>query len=152
MAWVTFTADDIKSRMSSREIAVYEDTAAAEYPVGDGAVEIPVSAVPRINAIVEQITDRFRGAIQANPRTISMGATGTIPAFCIGAAAILGRVALIGLNPVQEGMTDPRRDEYRSAEKFLESLSEMDPQAFEDEIPTENSFLPSYSGKPLLDF
>lgn len=153
MPWVTFTADHIKSRMSAREIEVYEETALAEYPEGGGNAEVPEGSTPKIGDIVEQIASRFRGAIRSNPRVRSMGEAGTIPEFCIGDAAVLGRVALIGLNPVPEGMTDPRRDEYRSAEKFLESLRTIDAQAFGDDLPSaEPSSSASYGGADLLDF
>ena len=153
MSWVPFTADHIKARMSAREVDVYEQTARAEYPEGGGAAEVPEMSPMRIDEIVIQICNRIRGAIQSNPRVRSMGAAGTIPEFCVADAAVLGRVALVGLNPVPEGMTDPRRDEYRSAEKFVESLRSIDPQAFGDPLPTADpSTTASFGGAPLLDF
>lgn len=153
MPWETFTAEHIKSRMNAREVAVYEETALAEHTEEGGNPVVPDNAVPKIGDITDQVANRFRGAIQSNPRVSSMGSAGTIPDFCIGDAAVLGRVALIGLNPVPEGMTDPRRDEYNSALKFLESLRTMDPQAFGEALPTSSaSSTASYGGSALLDF
>lgn len=153
MPWETFTAEHIMSRMSAREIAVYEETALAEYPEGGGDAEVPEDAVPKIGDIVTQICNRFRGAIKSNPRVLAMGADGTLPDFCIGDAAVLGRTALVGLPPTQEGVTSTREKEYNSAEKFLESLRTMDAQAFGDDLPnSEPSSSASYGGAALLDF
>lgn len=153
MPWEPFTAAHIKSRLAARELDVYEDTARKEYDEdGDNPPSVPADSTSRIELVAAQITDRFRGAIQANPGVSAMGPAGTIPSFCIGDAAVLGRVALIGLNPVPEGMTDPRRDEYRAAEKLLESLRSMNPQAFEDALPLTEESTASYGGAPMLDF
>ncbi|HEX7262346.1 MAG TPA: hypothetical protein VF258_11070 [Luteolibacter sp.] len=54
-----------------------------------------------------------------------MGPAGTIPAFCVPWAIAIARVAMLGLNPVEEGRTDPRRDEYNDAIKGRDSLRSM---------------------------
>lgn len=149
MPWVTFTDDHVKARLAARELGTYEDTAVAEY---EGAATTPT---PRLPEIVEQVADRIRGAIRSNPHVSTMGSAGTIPAFAVYHAATLARHALIGLSPVPEGFTDPRRDEVRAAEKFIESLSSMSPSAFaEDDLPTAStdSAAPTYGGSALLNF
>lgn len=146
MPWVTFTEDDIKSRLAARELDVYEATAGKE---SDGSA----SAVPRLPLIHAQVLAQVRGAVRSNPRVDAIGPEGTMPDFCVGWAAVIARVALVGLSPVTEGMTDPRRDEYRDAVKGVASLCSMHPNAFvvADPSPAADS-APSYGGAPLLDF
>jgi hypothetical protein len=141
MPWVAFTADDIKARLYEDEHEVYEAASGEN--------------IDRIAVLVDQVCNRFRGAIRSNPNVVSMGTAGTLPDFCIFDAAVIARTALIGLAPVQEGVTDPRRDEYNSAKKLLEALPTMNVKAFEDDpAPTgdEGSAAASYGGSDLLDF
>jgi hypothetical protein len=149
MPWVEFTADHVKARLAARELEIYEETASAESDEGE-----PSTPTPRLPLIVAQLIARIRGLVRANPRVTAMGPEGTIPDGCVFHAAVIGRVALIGLNPVPEGMTDPRRDEYRAAEKFLESLPSMNPSAFGDDLPAASApaTTPVYGGNPLLEF
>ena len=146
MPWVTFTEDDIKSRLAVRELDVYEATAGEE---SDGSP----ATVPRLPIIRAQVLAQVRGAVRSNPRVDALGPEGTMPDFCVAWAAVIARAALVGLSPVPEGMTDPRRDEYRDALKGLESLRSMHPNAFvvEDPSPVADT-APSYGGNPLLDF
>lgn len=146
MPWVTFTEDDIKSRLAVRELDVYEATAGEEV---DGSP----ATVPRLPIILAQVLAQVRGAVRSNPRVNVMGPEGTMPDFCVAWAAVIARVALVGLCPVPEGMTDPRRDEYQDALKGLASLSTMHPNAFTvaDPSPVADT-APSYGGKPLFDF
>lgn len=132
--------------MSARERETYEATAKRQ---GDGEDD----AVDRMAAVVSQVLAAFRGAIRANPNVTSMGADGTLPDFCILPAATIGRNTLIGLNPVSEGMTDPRKEEQREAERFLRDLRTMGSQAFGDDPPVTSATTPaSYGGAALLDF
>lgn len=141
MPWVTFTEDDVKARLATLEVDTYESAAKS------GAEN------DRLPTIVTQIIGKVRGNIRANPQVGELGPDGTIPDFCVDAAAALGRVALLGLTPVQEGMTDPRRDEYRSAEKLVEALREMNPSAFSLTDPVASTSVSgSYGGAALLDF
>lgn len=150
MSWITFTAEHVRARCTSREIETYEAIAAVSQDNPDGS---PAPDGSRIDSIVEQVCNRFRGAIRSNPQVTAMGATGTLPDFCIFDAATLAKSALIALNPVPEGMTDPRREEIRSAEKMLESLRTMKGSAFSlDEPSSEDVSNPSYGGGDLLDF
>lgn len=149
MPWVEFTADHVKSRLAARELEIYEETATLEFEEAE-----PTTPTPRLPEIVDQIVMRIRGMIRANPRITEMGAAGTIPDFCIGHAAIVARVALVGLNPIPEGMTDPRRDEYRASDKFIDGLSSMNPSAFGDDLPAaaETATTPAYGGNCALNF
>jgi len=141
VSWITFTADDVKARMSARELAVYESTATTD----------DVTPIDRMAAVVAQVLAMFRGAIRSNPTTTEMGAAGTLPDFTIYSAAVIARNSLIGLNPVSEGMTDPRRDEQKAAEKMLADLRTMSSQAFGDD-PVSASVTSSFGGADLLDF
>jgi hypothetical protein len=158
MSWTTFNAAVIKTRFSAREAQVYQQTAAKEYPEeGGGEAEVPDGQDPdaRINAIAAQVLARFRGAILANPRLTYIGAEGTLPEFCHESAAIIGRVGVLGLNPVPEGMTDPRVKEYQDALAFLKSLSSMSPAVFlETPVPSEtpSTTCPDYGGECRLQF
>jgi len=146
MPWVSFTADDVKARLAVRELDTYEETATEESDETPGNDE-------RLPVIVSQVMGQFRGAIRGNPHVTELGPDGTLPDFCIAWAAVIARVALIGLNPVQEGMTDPRRDEYRDATKGLESLRSMNASAFAMTDPTASSATEaSYGGSALLEF
>jgi hypothetical protein len=141
MPWVTFTTDHVKARLYDSEEEAYADVA------GD--------AVDRLAEIVIQTCAKFRGAIRSNPQVTEMGAEGTLPDFCIFDAAVIARTALIGLSPVTEGVTDPRRDEYNAAKKTLESLPTMNPKAFgaDPSESSESSTSPaSYGGAALLEF
>lgn len=153
MPWVTFTEDDIKARLSARELSVYEETARAEFDETEGENRVPDDSPERLAAVHAQTLGQFRGAIRANPYVTALGPAGTLPDFCIAWAAIIARVGLIALNPVQEGVTDPRRDEYRDAVKGLESLRSMNAAAFDLSDPSgSGSASASYGGSQLLDF
>ena len=140
MSWITFTADHIKARL-------YEDEM-------DAYAAIAGSDMDRLEEIVTQTCNRFRGAIRANPQVTSMGEAGTLPDFCIFDAAVIARTAIVGLSPVTEGATDSRRDEYNAAKKTLENLSTMNPKAFGDDPLTaeEATASASYGGDTLLQF
>ena len=141
MPWVTFTTDHVKARLFDVEEEAY--------------AEIPSDAIDRLGEIVVQTCAKFRGAIRSNPAVDSMGGEGTLPDFCIFDAAVIARTALIGLSPVTEGVTDPRRDEYNAAKKTLESLPAMNPKAFgadPSESAESSNTVASYGGAALLDF
>lgn len=142
MPWVSFTDSDVKARLATLELETYESSASQ----GDEDARLPI--------IVSQVLGQFRGAIRANPQTITLGPEGTLPDFCIAWAAVIARVALLGLTPVQEGMTDPRRDEYRDATKGLESIRSMNAAAFTINDPSapDATSSPAYGGSALLDF
>lgn len=156
MPWTPFTADVIKTRLSARELQVYQETAEKEYPAEGGEAVLPEGAEPdaRIDAIAAQVLAQFRGAILANPGLTFIGEAGTLPDFCHGYAAVVGRVAMMGLPPVEEGVTDPRREEWNAAMAFLKALPKMSPAVFtETEAAAETpSSCAAYGGKPLLDF
>lgn len=145
MPWVTFTTDHVKARLAVRELETYEETATAEDDDTPGVED-------RLPAILEQTLNQFRGKIRANPQVIELGPAGTLPDFCIAPAAIIARMALVGMNPIAEGMTDPRRDEYREAMKELNGLSSLNPNAFAVTDPAGASMSASYGGSALLDF
>jgi len=149
MPWVEFTADHVKARLAARELEVYEQTATAESEEGE-----PTSAVPRLPEIVEQLAAQIRGLIRSNPRVTAMGPAGTIPDFCVFHAAMIASVAMIALNPIVEGITDPRRDEYNAAKEFMKSLPTMNPSAFGDDPPASpaSPAAPAFGGNPMLDF
>ena len=149
MPWIEFTDADVKARLAARELEIYEETASAESNEGEFS-----TPTPRLPVIVAQLIARIRTLVRGNPRVTEMGPEGTIPDGCVFHAAVIGRVALIGLNPIPEGMTDPRRDEYRAAEKFIEGLSSMNPSAFGEDLPTASApaTTPVYGGNPLLEF
>ena len=142
MSWLPFTTADVTARLSTLELDTYE-SAASQGNEDD-----------RLPKIVAQVIGQFRGAIRSNPQLVTLGPAGTLPDFCIAWAAVLCRVAMLGLTPVQEGTTDPRRDEYRDASKGLEALRTMHVNAFAiaDPSPALASTAPSYGGAPLLDF
>lgn len=58
MPWVTFTADHVRARLAARELEVYQDTATED--AGDTPEQ-------RLESIVSQVCDQFRGAIRMNP-------------------------------------------------------------------------------------
>ena len=151
MPWVAFTSEHIKARLAARELEVYEETARREYPEDGGAAVVLDTSPDRLAVIVAQVCDHFRGAIRANPLVSAIGAIGTLPDFCIAHAAVVARVALIGMNPVPEGMTDPRRDEYREAMKFLEGLKSA-PASLFDDAPVASAACADFGGSPALDF
>ena len=151
MPWATFTPDHVKARLAVRELEVYEETARREYPEGGGESVVPDGSPDRLTLIVAQVCDQFRGAIRANPLATALGVAGTLPDFCIAHAAVVARVALVGMNPVPEGMTDPRRDEYREAMKFLEGLKSAPASLFE-EAPASSAGCADFGGNPALCF
>lgn len=145
MSWVTFTDDHVRARLAAREMEVYQDTATED---AEDAGDTPEA---RLASIVSQVCDQFRGAIRMNPLVTEIGAGGTLPDFCIAHAAVVARVALVGMNPVPEGMTDPRRDEYRAAMDFLKSLKDAPASLFADPVPAASS-CDGYGGNQQLDF
>lgn len=147
MPWVYFTADHVKARLAVRELETYEETATAEDDDTPGIDQ-------RLPGIVEMTLAQFRGKIRANPQVAELGPAGTLPDFCVAPASIIARIALIGMNPVAEGMTDPRRDEYRDAMKELEGLAALSPNAFAltDPSPPSSTAARSFGGSALLDF
>lgn len=142
MSWQTFTEDDVKARLATLEIDTYESAASQ----GEEDARLPV--------IVSQVLGQFRGAIRSNPQVTELGPDGTLPDFCIAWAAVIARVGLLGLTPVQEGMTDPRRDEYRDATKGLEALRSMNAAAFAitDPVSSGSTSTANYGGSALVEF
>ncbi len=151
MTWTAFTADDIKARMTASEVETYEGSSRSVWEEGDTEPSVPPGTPERLPIIAEQVLARFRGAILENPYVTEMGPAGTLPDFCIAEAAVIGRVAAIGLNPVPVGMTDPRRDEYNLAKDFLKALPTMKSGAFGSDPSTESASA-TYGGSTLLDF
>lgn len=150
MPWITFTAAHIRESLAVREIAIYEETAGADF---DGVIADAPGV--RLAAIAARVAEQFRGIIRANPQAQALGPAGTIPGFCLPWAIAIARVAMLGLNPVEEGRTDPRRDEYTDATKGRDALSTMNAAAFaltDTESPTAAPSAPSYGGSPLLVF
>ena len=154
MPWIPFTEDQAKSRFSARELQVYNEIANSEYPEEGGEAVVPPDAADRLPIIRDQILAEFRGKIMANPSVTYLGPAGTLPDWCIGPAAVLVRYAIIGIPPVPEGMTDPRRDEYNDAIKTRNSLSSLNASAFaEAEAPPATSPASSaVGGDPYLRF
>ncbi|HEY1121742.1 MAG TPA: hypothetical protein VGE67_09085 [Haloferula sp.] len=153
MPWVPFTEVDVISRLAERELEVYEATARRKYPDdSEGEAEIPEDSPERLPRIVEQVCNLFRGSIRGNPLVTFIGPAGTMPDFCIGHAAVIARVALVGMNPVPEGMTDPRREEYREANTFLKSLRTAPGSMFAQADPAPADSCPSFGGNAYLDF
>lgn len=154
MPWVPFTEDLAKSRFSAREVEVYNEIANSEYPEDGGDAELPPDAPDRLPIIRDQILAEFRGAIMANSAVTYFGPAGTLPDFCVGPAAVLVRAAMIGLPPVPEGMTDPRRTEYDDAVKTRNSLRSMNGSAFAEveAAPAENPASSAVGGDPYLRF
>lgn len=140
MPWTTFTSDHVKSRVSDDEIEVYESVANS----GVGDTKLP--------AIISQVCDLFRGACLSNPNLTFLGPAGTIPDFCVFHAATKAVNALLGLPPVAEGMTSPRRDAERAADDFLKIIKEMNSKAFEETPATSETSNPSSGGSALLEF
>ncbi len=150
MPWVPFTADHVKGALAVRELAIYEETVGLDF---DGVVGEASGA--RIAAIAARVADQFRGIILANPQVKELGPAGTIPGFCLPWAIAIARVSMLGLNPVEEGRTDPRRDEYTDAIKGRDSLSTLNVAAFAitDPAPvTTSASSASYGGATLLEF
>jgi len=151
VTWVEFTADDIRARMTASEVETYEGSSRSVWAEGATEPAVPEGTPERLPIIAGQVLARFRGAIRENPYITEMGPDGTLPDFCIAEAAVIGRVAALGLNPVPVGMTDPRRDEYRAASDFLKALPSMKPGAF-GEAPSAETASATYGGSKLLDF
>lgn len=150
MPWITFTSAHVREGLAAREIAIYEDTIGTDFE--GNATE--VSGV-RIEAIAARVCEQFRGIILGNPMVTEIGPAGTIPAFCLPWAIAIARVSMLGLSPVDEGKTDPRRDEYNDAIKGRDSLKSMNVAAFAIADPITSSpatLSASYGGSPLLEF
>lgn len=140
MPWVPFTASDVTNRLSDLEVTGYEE-------VANDAV-----GATKLNSIVAQITAMIRGAVLANPNRPFIGPTGTIPDLSLYHAATLGVNALLGLPPVAEGHTDPRRDGQREALKHVAELRALDARAFEEAPSNGDSICGSSGGEPLIEF
>ena len=152
MPWITFTADHVKARLSARELETYEDVSRAEYGEDDEEPSVPPDAPERMPAILEQVCNRFRGAIRSNPRVSVLGPAGTLPDFVIFSAAVIARDSLIALPPIEEGMTNPRQKEHDAAEAELKWLRTADPKVFADDEAAASSNGGAFGGQPLLDF
>lgn len=154
MSWETFTVDHIKARMAVRELETYEEVSRAEYGDDFSGAAVPVGSPDRLTLIHGQTLAQFRGAIRGNPQVTEMGAAGTLPDFCIAWAAIIARAALMGMPPVEQGVTDPRREEHKKALEGLESLRTMNPCAFatSDPVAESSTTAASYGGNDVLDF
>lgn len=143
MPWVILAELDVKSRIYDAEDEVFVDAA------GESQNRLP--------PIITQIVAKIRGNIAANPQVTALGAVETIPDFIVADACVLCRAALLGLPPVEIGVTDPRREEYRNAVKAVEDLKTMNPKAFAitesiAEQNSEQSSAAAYGGAALLDF
>lgn len=142
MLWRTLTPQDVKDRMADDEVDTYQETAAGE------------DAPDRMPKIIDQVVERFRGAIRANPQVSAIGPDGTIPKFLIFSAAVIARAALIGMPPTREGVTDPRTKENNIAEDELKAVRTMNGAAFalyENPPETSTSFC-AFGGDKRLGF
>lgn len=140
MPWVTLTVDHVKSRVSDDEIEVYEQISNSE------------EGETKLGSIIFQVASMIRGACLSNARLTFLGPAGTIPEFCIYHASAMARNALLGVPPVADGFTNPRRDEQKAAEDFVKSLKDMHPAAFEQEPVAATDSAASYGGDPLIQF
>ncbi|MBB5351348.1 hypothetical protein HNR46_001584 [Haloferula luteola] len=122
MAWIEFTPAQVKLRLSARELNHYVNQSKA-----DGE-----DAEARITEIVSQVCNEIRGKIRANPDVAGLGPDGTLPDSCISAAAIIARHSMITQVPLDIGEIDPRRDEYRDARKFIDSIPNQPGEMFVD--------------------
>lgn len=150
MSWITFTADHIKEGLAVRELAIYEEAAGVDF---DGVTAVDSGV--RIAAVAARVCEQFRGIIRSNPMVKELGPDGTIPSFCLPWAIAIARVSMLGLNPVEEGRTDPRRDEYQDAIKGRDSLAKMNIAALavSDPEPVEpTTSTASCGGSSLLEF
>lgn len=114
MAWVKIVQDrHVLPRLNDNELKAYEDA------VDDD----PYYA--KMPALIEQVTNRVRGAIASCKNNTSFGEAGTIPEECVYHAVSLIRRALVASNPnTNELQGDVRSAEATAAEQYFERVSE----------------------------
>ena len=147
MAWIEFTTDHVKARLTKDEVDGYI-VAGGQFRDGTDSLD----------AIVEQTVGLVRGKVASNRDNLpKMGAAGTIPAECLFAASTIARDALCGSLPLSDAATEVRKDELRRAHEYLDAVAKGDVRiedeagGFSDYTPA-TSTDPTYGGATLLEF
>lgn len=112
MSYVSLTQAHIEARISDSERLSLDEAGQ------EGSYQ------SRIPGIIEQITGLVRSKV-ASCRQNVLGLTG-IPQECLFHAVTLARHALLASLPVPEGYIDPRQEEYRAANTFLDAVATCD--------------------------
>lgn len=111
MAWVSLTEADVRTRLSSAEVAALN------------AVHVAAGDTQTLPRVIAQVVDEVRGYIAATGNTdLEDGAK--IPGKLVGAALALIRYRLISSLPNQSLITEPRKQEYNDAIRLLERVAD----------------------------
>ena len=107
MAWIALTRKHIAARMACDEIDAIEETG------GDS---------DRLAGIIEQVTYLVRSKVVACHKN-ELDLAGLIPEECLHAAATIVKHDLRATLPSFAEDTELRREEYRSANQFLDKVA-----------------------------
>lgn len=111
MAWVSLTEADVRTRLSSAELAAVNSVHAAS---GDTTL---------VASLITQVTDEIRGYVAAWPENkLEEGAK--IPSKLVGAALAIIRYRILSSLPSQTLLTEARKKESDDALRLLERVSE----------------------------
>ena len=144
MAWVRIVQEKhLLPRLNDVELNAYNDSA-------DNAPYLD-----KIPALIEQVTNRVRGAIQTCKDNTSFGPSGTIPEECVYHAVSLIRHALVASNAnTNQLQGDVRTAESVAAEAYLQrvALCEEAISPSDGSIGDTTSSGIEWGSKPQLNF
>lgn len=138
MSWITLTEDDVLAGLSGAEAAAHRTVLLS-----------PGQSDPLV-AILASVTQEVRSRVKACDSNKLDEDGATIPDECRHHAAALARYRLLSRFPLE--IAESRREEMRSAEKFLNNVaackvSIVQPTTPTDDVSTASVPLPCWSGR-----
>jgi hypothetical protein len=142
MAWIQLTELDLKDRLASNELAVW-----------DSAGQDVDNVVSRVPGIIKQTTSLVRGRVATcTTNTIDLDPC-LIPDELLWAAATIAKNMILASIPASgQDTSEERRDENRRAHEMLDQAADCKLLIANDDGITGNQESPEYGGAPLLDF
>lgn len=139
MSWLVLTPAHVTDRLAEAELLTIEGTGG-----GDG---------DRLSGIITQVTSLVRAKVAACHRN-TLGPAGTIPEETLWAAATLAKHDLRASLPSTGGEdeTELRKEEYRTATKFLNDVASCNVAVTEDSVTPAGRSSGCYGGDKLLPF
>jgi hypothetical protein len=143
MAWISFTEDDIKARLSINEIETWDD-----------AGQDAGSEVSRLPGIITQVIGLVRGRVGTCRDNNPLGAVGLIPEELLWAASTIAKNMILNSIPaIADSSQEERTTENRMAHDMLDQASKCELIiSGDDSITTATQTESTYGGDPLLDF
>jgi len=141
MAWIQFTADHIRDRLSANELETWDDAGQDDDKV-----------ISRIPGIIDQTVALIRGRV-ASCRDNQLGDAGLIPEELLWSAATIAKNMMLNSIPaIGETAQSERAEENRRAHDMLDQAADCKLLIADDAGQTANQVSSVYGGDCKLHF